>query len=404
MAEEQFDPRQAREIISFQISYNKRRIKATWSLAAVIVLLYLLEEFFGGSQNVAVLVRMGANVSSRVLAGEYYRLFSSVFLHAGILHVFFNTYVLFALGGFFNRIMGEARYLTVFFISGIAGSLASVFFGKSVVSVGASGAIWGLFGASLGLALFRTSLIPEAIRLQLRRVTLINLIINLGISFLPMIDFWAHIGGGIAGFLVSLLIIFPSRNETLYRAFGWAFQICAVALTFIYALSIAFVLWTFQPWVDQFKVSYQKKELAGLPFSVDAPVGLKETVGSNNNTHSAYFVFGDPQIDRLVVELHFFNESILGTTPNNDWLNEQRKDLLTESSVPAQVKKSIDYRETPEGGVLYYQQPAADGDITLHNYVVTRDGYAIKLSVIVGSKVAQAKVDDVAKTMLGSIK
>jgi len=136
--EEQFDRAQVKEIIRFQMTYNKRQIKATWVLSVIIVGLFLLEEWFGGSQNIAVLVRMGANVSARVREGEYFRLLSSVFLHAGFLHVFFNTYVLFALGGFFNRILGESRYLTVFLVSGITGSITSVFFGKSAVSVGAS--------------------------------------------------------------------------------------------------------------------------------------------------------------------------------------------------------------------------------------------------------------------------
>src|ERR1700688_2944215 len=140
------------DLMSFQAFYSRRQIKATWAIAAAMVLMYLLEEFLGGSTNTAVLIRMGANVSSLVKDGEYYRLATSVFLHSGILHIFFNTYVLFALGGFFNRILGESQYAALFFISGIVGSLASIFVGKSTVSVGASGAIWGLFGASLALS------------------------------------------------------------------------------------------------------------------------------------------------------------------------------------------------------------------------------------------------------------
>lgn len=403
VAEEQFDPVQAREMLRFQMSYNKQRIKSTWAIAIVIVGMYLLEELFGGSNNVAVLVRMGANVSERVHEGEYYRLLTSVFLHAGFMHVFFNTYVLFALGGFFNRILGETRYLTVFFVSGLTGSLASVYFGNSGVSVGASGAIWGLFGASLGLAFFQTSLIPETIRLRLRRVTLINLIINLGVSFLPMIDFWAHIGGGIGGFLVSLLIIFPSRNEAVFRGFSVVFRILALIFGVLYASSIIYVMGVFQPWTDQLNAKFVPQRLPEVSLTVSVPEGLDVTTGTNNSAQNSYYVFGDPKSDRLVIELHFFNAETLGVAVDKAWLTKQRDDLLAQGSVPADVKKSIYLRDDALGGLLYYQQPTRKNEIVVHNYVITRKDYAIRLSLISTSNVTQARVDDVAKKVLESI-
>jgi membrane associated rhomboid family serine protease len=402
VAEERFDPQEAREIISFQIFYNQRQIKATWALAVVIVIMYLLEEFFGGSQNTAVLVRMGANVSERVKAGEFYRLATAVFLHAGLLHVFFNTYVLFALGGFFNRILGEARFLTVFFISGLAGSLASVFLGKSGVSVGASGAIWGLFGASLALAFFKTSLLPEAIRLRLRRVALINLVINLGISFLPMIDFWAHVGGGVGGFLVSLALIFPPKSVQLQSFVNLSFKLVASILTLVYSVSLAYVLWLFQPWMDPLDLKLVPVALEKIPFLIAMPEGLKQVSGKSNSKGSSYFVFGDPQMDQLVLEVHFFDESVLGAKPNKDWLMAQRKELLVES-VPQEVRKSIYVRETVDDTILYYQQSAPNTDIAIHNYVITRDTYGIKLAIVAASKQPKQKIDELALKIIQSI-
>ena len=198
---------EVQELLHFQLFYSQRKIIATWALAGVIATMFLLEELFGGSTNTALLIKMGADVSKLVAAGQYWRLMTCVFLHAGWMHVLLNTYVLFALGGFFNKILGDAVYLSVFLVSGITGSLASTFLGKAQVSVGASGAIWGLFGASLAISFIKNPLIPEIIRLSMRRVTLINLAINLGVSFLPMVDIWAHIGGGVGGFLVSLGIL-----------------------------------------------------------------------------------------------------------------------------------------------------------------------------------------------------
>lgn len=403
MAYEQLDPNQAKEIISFQISYNKQHIRATWILAVVIAVLYLLEEFFGGSQNVAVLVRMGANVSERVKDGEYYRLLSSVFLHAGLMHVFFNTYVLFALGGFFNRILGEARFLTVFLFSGICGSLASVFFGKSAVSVGASGAIWGLFGVSLALAFFKTSLIPEPIRLQLRRVTFINLLINLGISFLPMIDLWAHLGGGIGGFLISLWIIVSSRDETTHRISAYMFRALAVILSLVYAASIVYGLWTFKPWVNQLTSELKQVELAHVPFVIAIPSGLKEMVNQKNTDKNASFVFGNPDLDRMVVELNFFHESLIGGSASDDWLVAQQQALMSENSVPAELKKSLYLRENGDEKVLYFQQKPKSGDVLVHNYLITRGEYAIKLLFVVSDKISQAQVDAIATKVIKSL-
>lgn len=126
MVYEEIDHIKAKEIINFQISYNRKKIKSTWAIAILIISMFLLEEYFGG-QHISVLIKMGANVNIKVKEGEYFRLFTSVFLHAGFMHVFFNTYVLFALGGFFNRILGESKYLFIFLSSGLFGSLASIY-------------------------------------------------------------------------------------------------------------------------------------------------------------------------------------------------------------------------------------------------------------------------------------
>src|SRR5438105_1595814 len=132
MAEKKMnDQSEARELMTFQLFFNKRQMKTTWALAIVIAIMFFLEEIFGGSTTTSVLVRMGANVRELVAEGQYFRLLTSVFLHAGWLHVFVNVYVLFALGGFFNRILGESKYLTVFLLSGITGSLSSNFLGAS---------------------------------------------------------------------------------------------------------------------------------------------------------------------------------------------------------------------------------------------------------------------------------
>lgn len=300
-----------RDLMHFQLFYSQRKIKATWALGAVIVIMFFLEELFGGSTNVATLVRMGADVPDRVRAGEYWRLMSCVFLHAGYMHVILNTYVLFALGGFFNRILGDAVYLSVFFISGLTGSLASIFLGKAQVSVGASGAIWGLLGASLAISFIKNPLIPEVVRLSMRRVTLINLALNLGVSFLPMVDIWAHVGGGVGGFLVSLGIITTPDSPNIIRIRTRVYQIIAVIFSLAYALSLGIAMAKFKPWVNQFTTPFQEISLPNTPFSLSIPSGLEMTSGPTNQEKNATFSFGNLKFDQLVVELQIIHESII---------------------------------------------------------------------------------------------
>lgn len=396
------EQREAAEIISFQVSYSKKHIKATWGLAILITATFLLEELFGGSTNTAVLVRMGANVKGLVADGQYFRLMSSVFLHAGFMHVFFNTYVLFALGGFFNRILGEAKYLTIFFISGIAGSLASFYLGKGAISVGASGALWGLFGASIALAFFKNRLIPETIRLRLRKVTLINLAINLGVSFLPMVDMWAHIGGGIAGFFCSLLMIFNNENALVNRIKNHFFQFLSCVLFMVYLSSIIFVITTYRPWQDKFNAALQEIPLSGVPFSVDLPEGLALKTSEHKADHSI-FIFGDLAFDQMMIELQFFKDSSLRHELAEEWLKLQQKQLQTDPKMGNDLRKSLDFRKPASGPELFYKLEP-QGEIAAFTYVFIRDGFVVKIVFITEQSVPQPKIEKLARRVIDSLK
>jgi rhomboid protease GluP len=394
------EQREVAEIISFQVSYSRQHIKATWGLAIVIALTFLLEELFGGSTSTSVLVRMGANVKELVSEGQYFRLMSSVFLHSGYMHVFFNTYVLFALGGFFNRILGEAKYLTVFFVSGIAGSLASFYLGKAAISVGASGAIWGLFGASLALAFFKTRLIPEAIRLRLRKVTLINLAINLGVSFLPMVDMWAHIGGGVAGFLCSLLMIFHSNSQAINRLKTHLFQFLATFLFLTYLVSMVFVIASYRPWQDQFSADLVEVPLVGVPFSVEIPKGL--ALKKSEEGQAPIFLFGDLTFDQMVIELQFYKDQV-PSQQAQEWLSSQQKQLLQDPTVGSDIKRSLDLRN-PAGGPELFYKLEPKGDFVAFTFVIVREGYAIKMIFVSEKSTPQAQVEKLARQVIDSIK
>src|SRR5690606_3233599 len=108
------------------------------------------------------LLGWGANYAPLTLAGEWWRLFSSVFVHAGLIHLGFNTYALLLAGRMVERVYGHAGYLLLYLFAGLTGSAASAIFSGGP-SVGASGAIFGIFGALLAFLLRRRALIPMTV-------------------------------------------------------------------------------------------------------------------------------------------------------------------------------------------------------------------------------------------------
>lgn len=141
-----------------------------------------------------------------VAEGELYRLVTAGFLHAGLTHLLFNLMALYTLGTPFEMIYGRIRYSALLFVSLICGSLASITFNaENQVSVGASGAIFGLFGALL--------VMRKALGADLRS-TLTLLAINVVIAVVvPNIDWRAHLGGLVGGALVALIYrLLPARG------------------------------------------------------------------------------------------------------------------------------------------------------------------------------------------------
>lgn len=145
------------------------------------------------------LLELGGNLGSRTLGHEPWRLFTSMFLHAGIIHVTMNMLALAPTGRQVETLYGRGGMAAIYLIAGLLGALTSAMRG-SAVSVGASGAIFGLFGAFGGFLLrHRKRLEPNAAQAALRSVGMV-LAINLFISLsIPGIDMAAHLGGLVGG-------------------------------------------------------------------------------------------------------------------------------------------------------------------------------------------------------------
>jgi rhomboid protease GluP len=179
----------------------------TYMLLGAIAIIFVLMEFAGGSQNVKVLVAFGANYGPRILEGETWRLFTSMFLHVGLVHLAFNGYALFGFGVAMERLYGPDRFVVIYILAGLFGSLAS-FAGRgpNVLSAGASGAIFGVIGMNLAFFLLHRHTFGEVGRQQLMN-TLVIIGINLFLGFTATgIDNLAHMGGLGAGFALGYVL------------------------------------------------------------------------------------------------------------------------------------------------------------------------------------------------------
>jgi len=177
----------------------QRRPYLTYTLIAINLIVFALMTLAGGSTRTGVLILFGAKVNSLIIQGEYWRLFTSMFLHIGFLHLAFNLYALWALGPIAEELLGRIRYITVYILSGILGSVASFLF-TDAISAGASGAIFGILGALVVYSRRKPFLWKSGFGKSLAVVILINL--SLGF-FQTGIDVYAHMGGLVSGMLLT---------------------------------------------------------------------------------------------------------------------------------------------------------------------------------------------------------
>ena len=141
------------------IDRMRRRSRKSWVnyiLVGINILIFLLVELTGSSEDTLHMIRWGASFTPLVEAGEYYRLFTCMFLHFGFQHLLNNMLLLFFLGDYMERFIGKIRYLILYLAGGTAASVFSwrheVSQGEMTVSAGASGAIFAVLGGLVVLA------------------------------------------------------------------------------------------------------------------------------------------------------------------------------------------------------------------------------------------------------------
>ncbi|MGC9458526.1 rhomboid family intramembrane serine protease [Vibrio genomosp. F10] len=154
--------------------------------------------------NVQELLSFGGVRKDLVLAGDYWRLLSSVFVHAGFAHFIMNVFVLGIAGRSVESVTGSPNFVLLFIISALGSSLASIAWHDHTLSVGISGVNYGLVGAIITLLL--TGYIKKKNRSELLALVAIVLGSGIGVLFLPNIDHAAHVGGFVSGLVFTWLM------------------------------------------------------------------------------------------------------------------------------------------------------------------------------------------------------
>jgi rhomboid protease GluP len=180
----------------------------TYVLLGAIVLIFLYYFGLPGPKQTLFLVNW-AKDNEAIRHGEYYRLFTSMFLHLNPMHIFFNGYALYVIGRDVEALFGHSRFAIIYFLGGLSGSLASFIF-TSAPSVGASGAIFAIFGAEIVYFYHHSHLHGEMGRRHLKQLFILMLI-NLGLGLFSTatdyrIDNAGHIGGLVGGVVLAWFI------------------------------------------------------------------------------------------------------------------------------------------------------------------------------------------------------
>ncbi len=208
-----------------------QRYTLTYILIASSSVVYLFSAFLSQSlidMDMQVLVDMGALFGPyTVLKGEWWRLLTAMFLHGGMTHLLMNMFSLYLIGRGAEMYFDTKSYLSIYFFSGLIGGLVSLYMHPVSVGVGASGAIFGVFGALAGFFLAHREKIESHSKAFMKNFAII-IVINLVIGFsIPSVDVSAHIGGLIVGFIGGFVL---SKNPKWILAYSTAMILVIMAI------------------------------------------------------------------------------------------------------------------------------------------------------------------------------
>ncbi|WP_058307448.1 rhomboid family intramembrane serine protease [Gracilibacillus massiliensis] len=216
-----------------QAIFNRGKPRLSYLLIALNVIIFFLLEYAGGSTNPEVLIEYGAKYNIAMLEGEWWRVITSMFLHIGFLHLALNMLALYFIGTLVERIYGNVRFLVIYFLAGIAGGMASFALNPSIAA-GASGALFGLFGALLFFGIKYPRVFFKTMGLNVIFIVILNIVFGFSVQ---QIDNGAHIGGLIAGFIASGIVMLPKNKAYMQQLIASVVYLFYVLGVFAYGIS-----------------------------------------------------------------------------------------------------------------------------------------------------------------------
>lgn len=189
------------------------QIPVTTTLIAMNIIMFIISVIISGdilNIDVYTLLTLGAKYGPLIEAGQWWRLITCTFLHGGLMHIAFNMYSLYILGSQLEPVFSKTKYIILYIISGLAASILGNILLPNTVSIGASGAIFGLLGALLVFVIKNKDNINKGALSNLVMVIGINLFIG---ATTPSIDNYAHIGGLGMGILIGIILL--TNNEAI---------------------------------------------------------------------------------------------------------------------------------------------------------------------------------------------
>ncbi len=201
----------AKENRKYEEVFKPKKIVVTYALMAICTLVYILQIIFPS------LTTLGAVNGSLVRSGQVYRLVTGMFMHGSIWHLLCNMYSLYVIGCATENYFGKKKFLLIYLVSGIIGSMFSCIFNTGW-SLGASGAIFGLMGALCYFGYYYRLYMGKALYSEIIPVIILNLALSLIVS---NIDFYAHIGGLIGGVFITMGLGIKNKTDKQSSINGW---------------------------------------------------------------------------------------------------------------------------------------------------------------------------------------
>jgi rhomboid protease GluP len=201
------------ELLRKKEKNNMRNCGITISLISINIIIYIISAIMSDNFwdiSSSVLLILGGKYGPLINDGEWWRILTCNFLHGGLIHIGMNMYSLYAIGPQIEEIFGKIKYVIIYTVAGISSSLLSYYLAPNTLSIGASGAIFGLLGALLSFAIKEKDRINKGAITNIVVIVAINLYIG---TTIPNIDNYAHLGGFLGGIISSILCLLMAKKN-----------------------------------------------------------------------------------------------------------------------------------------------------------------------------------------------